>query len=239
MKQYEQVINVMRKNDGYATLGFLNRNVDTSNWKTKTPYASIRRIVQNNRFFFKIKPGLWALNEYRDDILIKFSLHKQNSKEEKEAFTHSYFQGLLIEIGNFKGYITYVPPQDKNKLFLENRLKEITKTTTILDFTYANILNRAKTVDVIWFNERNMPNSFFEVEHSTDIQNSLLKFYDLQDFYSKFYIVSSKNRKREFENKITRNIFKEIQNRVNFINYEYISNLHTKATELLRIGDIL
>ena len=61
MKQYEQVIKTMRENGGFATLGYLNNNVDVSKWKTKTPYASIRRIVQDNRFFFKIKPGLWAL----------------------------------------------------------------------------------------------------------------------------------------------------------------------------------
>lgn len=51
MKQYEQVIDVMRKRGGYATLGYLNQNVDVSKWGTRTPYASIRRIVQDDRFF--------------------------------------------------------------------------------------------------------------------------------------------------------------------------------------------
>jgi len=61
MKQYEAVIKVMEENGGYATLGFLYQNVlnvPGCNWKTKTPFASMRRIVQNDRFFFKIKPGL-------------------------------------------------------------------------------------------------------------------------------------------------------------------------------------
>lgn len=35
-----------------------------------------------------------------------------------------------------------------------------------------------------------MPHSFFEIEHSTDIQNSLLKFNDLQDFYVRMVIVA-------------------------------------------------
>ena len=35
-----------------------------------------------------------------------------------------------------------------------------------------------------------MPHSLFEIEHSTDIQNSLLKFNDLQDFYSRMVIVA-------------------------------------------------
>ncbi|ODS32955.1 MAG: hypothetical protein SCARUB_01894 [Candidatus Scalindua rubra] len=63
--QHEQVINAMAKNDGFATLGYLYKNVDVSDWKTKTPFKSINRIVQDNRFFFRIKPGLWALKSHK------------------------------------------------------------------------------------------------------------------------------------------------------------------------------
>ncbi len=224
----------MRSNGGYATLGFLYQKVDVSKWNTKTPFASIRRIVQNEKYFFKIKPGLWALNECKSKILEKFDIEKPVNKD--IDFNHTYYQGLLIEIGNLKGMKTYVPPQDKNKMFLNTSLGSISTIKTILDFSYTEIVNRAKTIDVIWFNERNMPNSFFEIEHSTDFQNSILKFYDLQDFYSKFYIVSAIERKREFENKINHRAFKEIKDRVNFINYEFISNLHAKSFELYKIG---
>ena len=239
MKQYEQVINVMEKNGGYATLGFLNHTVNVSNWKTKTPYASIRRIVQNKKIFFKIKPGLWALKEFENIVLEKFKIKEYNTNEEKNIFTHSYYQGLIVEIGKIKGYITYIPPQDKNKLFLEKPLLNIVNTTEIFNFSYNEIIKRARSIDVIWFNERNMPFSFFEVEYSTDIQNSLLKFDDLQDFYTEFYIVSSKVRKREFESKLNRNAFKKIKNRVKFIDYEFISRLHTKSIELQKVGDYL
>lgn len=239
MKQYEQVIETMIENGGFATLGYLNSNVDVSKWKTKTPYASIRRIVQDNRFFFKIKPGLWALNEFKEIILTKFQIQETNTTSEKELFNHTYFQGLLLELGKVKGFKTYIPPQDKNKKFLNHSLTEIADIDKIFEFTYNEILKRAKTVDVIWFNERNMPSSFFEVEHSADIQNSLLKFDDLQDFYSDFYIVSSINRKKEYLDKINRNAFKNIRNRIKFVDYEYISNLHTKSMELYNLKDIL
>ena len=236
MKQYEQVIDVMRRNGGYATLGYLNHNVDVSKWATKTPFASIRRIVQDNKYFFKIKPGLWALNENKSEVLKKFNIEK--SVEKNVDFNHSYYQGLLLEIGKLKGLQTYIPPQDKNKLFLNSSLGSISTLNSILDFSYNEIVNRAKTIDVIWFNIRRMPDSFFEVEHSTDIQNSLLKFNDLQDFYSNFYIVSAIERKREFETKINYGAFKEIKNRVKFIDYEFISNLHTKSFELHSIGTL-
>ncbi len=236
MKQYEQVIDVMRRNGGYATLGYLNHNDDVSKWATKTPFASIRRIVQDNKYFFKIKPGLWALNENKSEVLKKFNIEK--SVEKNVDFNHSYYQGLLLEIGKLKGLQTYIPPQDKNKLFLNSSLGSISTLNSILDFSYNEIVNRAKTIDVIWFNIRRMPDSFFEVEHSTDIQNSLLKFNDLQDFYSNFYIVSAIERKREFETKINYGAFKEIKNRVKFIDYEFISNLHTKSFELHSIGTL-
>ena len=152
MTQHEQVIKVMRNNGGFATLGFLNHNVDVSNWKTKTPYASIRRIVQDTRFFFKIKPGLWALKEFENEILKKFDIYKSSKKEIE--FNHSYFQGLLLEIGNVKGFNTYIPPQDKNKMYLDRKLGAVSSIEKIFDFSYTNIVNRAKTIDVIWFNER-------------------------------------------------------------------------------------
>ncbi|MDR1593215.1 MAG: hypothetical protein LBS43_01865 [Prevotellaceae bacterium] len=236
MKQHEQVIEVMRQNGGFATLGFLNKIVDVSDWRTKTPFASIRRIVQNDRVFFKIKPGLWALKESKLEILKKFEL--QNSPQKEQDFSHSYFQGLLLEIGHLRGYNTYIPAQDKNKLFLNKTLGSVSTLNTILDFSYQHITKRAQTIDVIWFNERNLPNSFFEVEHSTDMQNSLLKFNDLQDFYSKFYILSAIARKREFEQKISYSAFKDIKDRVKFIDYEFVSALHTKSFEFEKLGKL-
>ncbi len=64
MKQHEAVIEIMTANGGYATLGHLYSEalkVPGVKWNTKTPFASIRRIVQDGRFFFKIRPGLAEL----------------------------------------------------------------------------------------------------------------------------------------------------------------------------------
>ena len=43
LSQEQQVINVLRKTGGYATLRRLNELVDFSTWATKTPEASVRR----------------------------------------------------------------------------------------------------------------------------------------------------------------------------------------------------
>jgi len=104
--------------------------------------------------------------------------------------------------------------------------------STFPQFTYPHIVNRALTIDVSWFNERNLPYSFFEVEHTTNIQNSLLKFLDLQDFYANFYIVSSKERKKLFESKVNLSAFVPIKHRVKFLEYDYIAQLHSKTFAL-------
>src|SRR5437868_9440071 len=106
----------MRENGGYATLGQLYRaatKIEGCRWGTKTPFASIRRIVQiYPNHFFRIRPGLWALASERERVLAALSL--EGSPRRAEEFDHSYYQGLLVEIGNLKKYETFVPHQDKN-----------------------------------------------------------------------------------------------------------------------------
>ena len=219
--QAQQVIDTLRKIGGYATLGDLYHLVDTKSWATKTPNESIRRIVQQSGEIFKIQPGLWALEECREEVMRKFDIEPQEEKS-VERFTHGYYQGLIIEIGNMKHYTTYVPAQDQNRKFIEKPLKDICSTIHIPAFSYKELTDRARTVDVIWFNERNMPDTFFEVEHSTDIQNSITKFCDLQDFNSRFLIVEPQNRKEQFDKVISRTAFKDVKKRVSFSSYESI-----------------
>ena len=229
--QVNDIIEAMKNNNGYATLAYLNQNVDTSNWKTKTPFASIRCYLQRREEFFKIQSGLWALTEYKDKVLGKFKI-KNDDNNSKYAFEHSYYQGLIVEIGNMKNLKTYIPSQDKNKFFMEKKLAYIVATTDIPKFTYNNIIRRASTVDIIWFNERGLPSCFYEVEHSTNIINSLNKFYELQDFRSKFFIVADSRRKAEFEDKISQSIYHPIKNIVTFVDYDSISNQYLNMTKI-------
>ncbi len=236
--QAQQVIDALRENGGYATLGNLYRLVDTRSWATKTPNESIRRIVQQSNEIFRVQPGLWALEECRAEVMRKFDIHSKDAKSE-EKFTHSYFQGLIIEIGNMKHFTTYVPAQDQNHTFLERPLKDVCSTIHIPQFSYERITDRAKTVDAIWFNDRAMPNSFFEVEHSTDIQNSVTKFCDLQDFYSRFFIVAPRNRKEQFDKVLERTAFREMRGRILFHSYESVLSQYELMCKLNAAGDLI
>ncbi len=226
MKQYEAVIRTIERLGGVATLGQLNQEVmkiEDCQWGTKTPYASIRRIVQLRPEIYKIKPGLYGLASLRKQIEAKGILAETDGNKgspELLASNHYYYQGLLLTLGNLKSFKTFAPQQDKNKKFLDKTLSEVRTLIEIPDFTYASLVKRSSTVDVIWFNQRGMPNSFFEIESSTDIQTSLTKYNDLQDFHTRMFIVADIRRKAEYQTKIARSSFDEIKNRVTFLDYE-------------------
>lgn len=233
--QEQQVIDCLRKEGGFATFRRLYEEMDFSSWKSKTPEASVRRIVQKSKWIFRIQPGLWALEESRDVVLQRFGLKIGNQKSE-EIFTHGYYQGLLVEIGKFQHHMTYVPAQDKSRLFLGKHLSEVSDTTVLPSFTYDTLLRRARTVDVIWFNERRMPSAFYEVEHTTDIKNSLSKFYELQDFSARFFIVADECRRKEYEDKLSASIFDAIHQRVGFISYNQVVKKHSSLAGLATVG---
>jgi hypothetical protein len=223
MKQYEAVIETIEKLGGQATLGQLYievMKVKDCDWKTKTPFASIRRIVQVRPEIFKVRPGLYALRSYQKKLnLVTENEQLEETKEVIEQ-NHSYYQGLLASIGNFRHMDTFIPNQDKNKKFLNQSLASVRSLDAIPQFSYDRLVARSSTVDVIWFNERKMPHSLFEVEHSTDIQGALLKFVDLQDFFCRMVIVADQHRKKEYSNKLAFQAFKDIKSRVEFLNYE-------------------
>jgi hypothetical protein len=224
MKQHDAVIQALEQLGGQSTLADLyveTIKIQDCEWKTKTPFASIRRIVQTRPEIFRIRPGLWALRSYQKKLGLVEAEESQESRETVQN-SHTYYQGLLVTIGNFRGHQTFVPNQDKNRLFINKALAEIRTLQELPTFSYEFIVRKSESIDVIWFNERQMPHSFFEVEHSTDIHNSLIKFADLQDFYSRMVIVADENRLREYEYKLEKTVFKEIKNRVKFLGYNVL-----------------
>lgn len=235
MTQEQIVIQTLERLDGIATLSQLNKEVPTADWKTKTPFASIRRIVQVSKEIFKIKPGLWALKSYQSKLEAKGAIPTKSNQDSpaRIEFNHSYYQGVLLLIGNQKKLNTFVPNQDKNKLFGAEKLGDIRTLSDVPKFSYDNFVRRISTVDVIWFNDRQMPHSLFEVEHTTDIQNSLLKYADLQDFNMRFVIVADEKRRDEFNKKIAYSAFKSIQKRVHFLSY---SNVESQFEGIKMLG---
>ena len=80
MTQAQAVIETIDKLGGIATLNQINQHIfeiEDCAWKTKTPFASIRRIVQLTKGIYKIKPGLYALESHRVHSGTDPSVHKK------------------------------------------------------------------------------------------------------------------------------------------------------------------
>lgn len=232
MKQYEAVILALERLGGQATLEQLYREVmkvEGCVWGTKTPFASIRRIVQTRPEIFKVRPGLWALRAYQQRLgLTEYGKTRETAPDEQG---HAYYQGILATIGNLRNLGTYIPQQDRNKPFLNKRLGEVPTLQTLPRFTYDHLMRYCETIDVVWLNSRQMPHSLFEVEHSTDMQNAMLKFYELQDFHMRMVIVADARRRREFEDKKRRSAFEPIRDRMQFLDYEALIRLYEREVE--------
>ena len=248
MKQYEAVIETLHRLGGVATLADLNREVfkiKDCEWKTRNPFASIRRIVQQTKGIYKIKPGLYGLEKYRslnEDRGILVETEKNKDTDNVRMFNHTYYQGILLIIGKCHGMQTFIPQQDKNKKFYDGqKLQELSTLIELPPYSYPQMIKRSSTIDTIWFNERNMPHSFFEIEHSTDIQNSLLKFNDLQDFYVRMAIVADIKRKPEFEAKMRFHAFDELRlnKRVSFLSYDALIKQYEMEIEKQSLDFIL
>src|ERR1043166_9582765 len=199
MNQQEAVVQTMEKLGGVATLGQLYEEVfkiKDCEWKTKTPFASIRRIVQLHDQIYKIKPGLYGFRIKRKEheALGIIAGNARNDSAEATNFGHTYYQALLLIVGKLRHFDCWAPQQDKNKSVLNTRLGALRTLEELPNFSHQGLVKRSSTVDVIWFNERRMPDSFFEVEHGTDMQNSLLKLNDLRDFQARMVIVSDAKR---------------------------------------------
>lgn len=232
MKQWEAVRDTLERLGGIATFAQLNQEVfkiQDCEWKSKTPFASIRGIVQRRPEFFRVRPGLWALESHRSQLVGDGIIPEEKKGSDKEdlRFTHSYYQGLIIEIGRMKHLETAVPAQDKNHLFIQRRLGEMVSLKETPQFTYPSLVRRSSTIDTIWFEHASldnsilMPTAFFEVEHTSDIQNSLLKFLDLQYFSAHMFIVADERRKQEYLTKLSYSAFQSLKQKkqVDFISY--------------------
>ncbi len=95
MKQYEAVIETLEKLWWIATLWKINHHIfeiKNCEWKTKTPFASVRRIVQLNNDIYKIKPWLYGLKKYKKHNESRWFIENNKNSKVLEEFNHSYYQ---------------------------------------------------------------------------------------------------------------------------------------------------
>jgi hypothetical protein len=154
------------------------------------------------------------------------------SKKE-DRMTHGEAEGLLLRLGNMLGFDTYTPdkaPKTKEGEELGNlcTLKEIPQ------FTYPEILNTVKQIDVIWFKNK-YPKYCFEVEHTTDITKGLLRLYHLKELNASLFIVAPSSKRSKFEFEIRKDPFNQMKERYIFRTYTQLLELYDCAQKFIPI----
>ncbi len=121
---------------------------------------------------------------------------------------------MLVEIGNLKNYQTYTP--DKNVIFNGQPLSELVTYDEIPKFTYQDILNMIKQIDVIWFKDR-FPHLTFDIEFSTQISMALVRANEMKNFKTTFYVVADESKEGLFKTKVNVSTFNGIKDETKFI----------------------
>lgn len=219
----EAIEKVMVTNGYYASLQLIYKEFEKYRlFSGKTPLKTIQERVQRDKRFTRIGLGIYALCEHIDKLP---RLIEPKNLVEKISYTHTKIEGMIIEMGNMDGFDTYTP--DKSKIFDNKQLGNLITIKKIPNFTYKKIIHSIQYIDVIWFNRRGFPEKVFEIEDSTDFRNSLVKFTEIQDFKTNFNLISASERRKKYEQEVTRAAFQSIIERCRFIDYNDIEKLYT------------
>jgi len=218
------ILKVLEKHSGIATLKNFYEEVPPQITKTRTSDAKhdirgyLRRLKNIKKEIKQIGLSTYALLNVKAENVLYESI--QDKKFEKNFFglpknqIHDYVEGMLIEIGNLKNYQTYTP--DKNVIFNGEPLSELVAYSEMPKFTYQDILDTIKQIDVIWFKDR-FPYLTFDVEFSTQFSMALVRANELRNFKTDFYVVAEESKENLFKTKMNVSTFQSIKEEVKFI----------------------
>ena len=157
---------------------------------------------------------------------------KDKSKKlsiDPEKLSHWDTMGILIELGNMLGFVTYTADPSRKSEILGKTLNEIALLKEIPPFTYKRHLDTVKNVDVIWFKDE-FPAYCFEVEHTTTVTKGLLRLYQIRNFTNaQFFIVAPPGIISKFQTEISKDPFHKIQKRYAFRSYNELIEFYEEA----------
>ena len=141
---------------------------------------------------------------------------------------HSYIEGICIEIGNIRNFATYTA--DPSAIFKDNiRLHDISVLREIPPFTYPNILQEVKRIDVVWFDEKGFqfPRKVFEVVDSKGtLTGAFNRSLQLLNFKTDFYIVAPEQHRAKFEHTVHLEPYNRNIDNFKFISYNDVMELY-------------
>jgi len=238
MKWNDLIEKLMIDSGGLASLSFLYENahkyrkLPTGDWQ-KTLRGVLYRDVKKGRFI-KAGLGVYALSTFSTDVKSAYSVAVGEGKSldfiAKSPEPHSTIEGMLIELGNFYDFLTYTC--NKNRTFAGKILSSIVSLHEIPEFTYDELIKRARRIDVILFSKKPkhiFPKYIYEVEHSTDFTNSMIKMFQLKEFDARFILASWESRREIFYDRLSQEPFDQVKTKFIFRPFELIAELYFSA----------
>ena len=190
------------------------------------------------------KPDYWTV-----DLFMWYIFEEVLPEDEKEEITrlepqvtdemivssHEEAEAILLELGNALGYDTYTADRGKQYesrvLDRKGVLGEIATLGELPPFTLKKHLESARLIDVIWLQDE-IPQYCFEVEHSTNIKDGLLREYQLSKAtQAKLFIIGSEDQHSKFESELSREPFYRISDRYVFNSYAELVNFYKLALQ--------
>lgn len=222
MTKIQAIEYVLKENGGSANLETIYKKIPKfyPNIKQGLQWeAGVRgvlyRAIKEGKCFKKIGLSIYALKDYQENPLPKTS---------DKIKMHSFIQGICLELGNARNYLTYTA--DPSKLYRDNvYLKDIAHLKTLPNFTYKEIISEAKRIDVLWFNNAKyaFPQCAFEVVDSiSTLNNAFNRCLQLKAFATKFIIVAPQNHYKKFQSNLELEIYRDKKDFFQFVNYEEI-----------------
>jgi hypothetical protein len=138
---------------------------------------------------------------------------------------------MLAQVGKLLGYDVYVADPARESKMLGVKLGELADLQQVPRFTLDRYLETISYVDVIWFQEE-FPAYCFEVEHSTNVTQGLLRLYQIRRFTDAcFFIVAPAKVGRRFESEVRKDPFHQIKDRYTFKSYGDLSAFYQSAKD--------
>lgn len=236
MTKVEAIAKVMEDNGGTATLSQIYDNItkyyptakDSKDWKAGLR-GVLYREIRNNKRFKKIGLSIYALSDYKQE-------KKPNNSDKVRM--HSYIEGICLELGQFNNFDTY--SADPSALYRDNmHLKDFMSVQTIPPFSYDEILQEVKRIDVVWFNSRGLafPQKVFEVVDSiSTLDGAFNRSLQLNNFRTEFYIVAPEKHHTKFDQTIRLERYSPYMERFKFINYDEIMEYYDSESKATRLA---
>ncbi|MEW6359835.1 MAG: hypothetical protein AB1696_26090 [Planctomycetota bacterium] len=151
---------------------------------------------------------------------------------DRPAFAHhGEIQGMLLEVGNMRGYNTYAA--DKSPKYRGKPLHDIATLHTLPPVAGVSS-DVAGKVDVLWFQD-DFPTHAFEIELSTGIWTGLVRLGEFARLSTRLHVVTRESR-IQFEKRIQAYVFRMLIDRCTHATVSEIKKLHGLQTELSELN---